>query len=74
LGEENALDVDVVGVCSLKLKAIHRFSSTAAAVEDITAIQEGKVSKSVKQFLTSEVLEKGKGKEELLVLDPKLGA
>jgi nucleolar protein 58 len=58
----------------VKLNALHRFSTTAAAVEDLTAIQEGKISKSVKQFLTTEVLEKGKGKEELLVLDPKLGA
>ncbi|EAU80596.1 nucleolar protein NOP58 [Coprinopsis cinerea okayama7 len=57
----------------LKLKAIHRFTSTATAVEDITAMQEGKLGKGLKKFLTEEVLEKGKGKESMVVVDPKLG-
>lgn len=57
----------------LKLKALHRFNSTAAAVEDISAMQEGKMTKSLKQFLNAEVVEKGKGKETLYVVDPKLG-
>lgn len=60
-------------LCRLKLKALHRFTSTATAVEDITAIQKGKLGKGLKQFLTDEVLEKGKGKESLVVIDPHLG-
>jgi len=57
---------------SLKLKALHRFTSTATAVEDITALQKGKVGKGLKKFLTDEVLGKGKGKESLVVIDPHL--
>lgn len=58
---------------SLKLKAIHRFTSTATAVEDITALQEGKLGKGLKQFLSAEIVDKGKTKESLVVVDPKLG-
>lgn len=58
----------------LKLKALHRFTSTATAVEEITAIQESKIGKGLKQFLAEEVVEKGKGKESLIVADPKLGS
>ncbi|CAL1702095.1 unnamed protein product [Somion occarium] len=57
----------------LKLKSIHRFTSTATAVEEITAIQESKLGKGLKQFLSDEVVGKGKGKESLAVIDPKLG-
>lgn len=57
----------------LKLKALHRFTSTATAVEDITALQNGKLGKGLKQFLTDEVVDKGKAKESLLVVDPHLG-
>ena len=60
-------------LCSLKLKSLHRFTSTAIAVEEITAIQEGKLGKGLKQFLSDEVVGKGKGKEQLMVADPKLG-
>ncbi|KAJ7667562.1 Nop-domain-containing protein [Mycena polygramma] len=56
----------------LKLKAIHRFHSTATAVEDITALQNGKLGKGLKEFLTEEVVDKGKSKESLLVIDPHL--
>ncbi|KAF9057345.1 hypothetical protein BJ165DRAFT_1520735 [Panaeolus papilionaceus] len=56
----------------LKLKALHRFTSTATAVEDITAIQNGKLGKGLKQFLSDEVLGKGKGKDSLLVVDSHL--
>ncbi|KAF8883440.1 hypothetical protein BD779DRAFT_1539941 [Infundibulicybe gibba] len=56
----------------LKLKALHRFTSTATAVEDITALQKGKIGKGLKQFLTDEVVGKGKGKESLVVIDPHL--
>ncbi|PPQ82162.1 hypothetical protein CVT25_015140 [Psilocybe cyanescens] len=57
----------------LKLKALHRFTSTATAVEDISSLQHGKLGKGLKQFLTEEVLDKGKGKEALVVIDPHLG-
>ncbi|KAH7930054.1 Nop domain-containing protein [Leucogyrophana mollusca] len=56
----------------LKLKALHRFTSTATAVEDLTAVQSGKLGKGLKKFLTEEVVEKGKGKESLVVVDPHL--
>ena len=57
----------------LKLKSLHRFTSTATAVEEITALQEGKLGKGLKQFLSDEIVEKGKGKESLLVSDKNLG-
>lgn len=57
----------------LKLRALHRFSSTAAAVEELTAVQEGKLPKALKSFLNKEVVEKGKGKEILAVAETKLG-
>ncbi|KAG2053477.1 Nop domain-containing protein [Suillus hirtellus] len=56
----------------LKLKALHRFTSTASAVEDLTAVQEGKLGKGLKKFLTEQVVEKAKRKETLVVVDPKL--
>ncbi|TFK74364.1 Nop-domain-containing protein [Pluteus cervinus] len=56
----------------LKLKAIHRFASTATAVEDITALQKGKIGKGLKKFLSDEVVDKGKGKESLVVVDSTL--
>lgn len=57
----------------LKLSAIHRFSSTAEAVEDATALTEGKMSKNLKRFLTEEISDKkASKKEELVVVDPKL--
>ena len=59
---------------SLKLQAIHRFTSTADAVEDMTSIGEGKVSKSLKKFLTEEMSSSKKYKnEKLVVSEPKLG-
>ena len=58
----------------LKLSAIHRFTNTAEAVEDISAVNEGKMSKSLKKFLTEEIVEgKGKEKENLIVAESKLG-
>lgn len=59
---------------SLKLKALHRFTSTATAVEDISALQSGKLGKGLKKFLTEEVVDKGKTKESLVVIDPHLGS
>ena len=43
-------------------------------MEDITAIQSGKLGKGLKQFLTDEIVDKGKGKESLVVVDPHLGS
>ncbi|CDZ96784.1 nop domain-containing protein [Phaffia rhodozyma] len=62
----------------LKLKAIHRFSSTADAVEDLTQLQDGKLSKVLSKFLVDEITgsksKKGKAVEETLVVsDTKLG-
>lgn len=60
---------------SLKLQAIHRFTSTATAVEDMTSIGEGKVSKGLKKFLTDEITGNKKLKnEKLAVSEPKLGS
>ena len=58
---------------SLKLKAIHRFTSTATAVEEITALQEQKLTKTLKKFLSEEVAGKGKSKETLAVFETGLG-
>lgn len=55
------------------MKALHRFTSTATAVEDLTAVQDGKLGKGLKKFLSEEVVDKGKGKESLVVIDPHLG-
>jgi nucleolar protein 58 len=42
----------------------------------LTAIQDGKLGKGLKKFLSSEIVDKGKGKstESLVVIDPKLGS
>jgi nucleolar protein 58 len=56
------------------LKSLHRFTSTATAVEEITTMQDGKLGKGLKDFLNKVIVEKGKNKEELVVIDPKLGA
>jgi hypothetical protein len=37
-------------------------------------MQEGKLGKGLKEFLNKVMVEKGKNKEELVVIDPKLGA
>jgi len=60
----------------VKLKSIHRFKSTADAVEDLSAIGDGKLSKNLKKFLIDEIsggVEGKKSKETLAVVDPKLG-
>lgn len=59
----------------LKLQAIHQFQSTAEGVEEITALSEGKISKTLKKFLVDEVQggKKGGKDEQLIVSDPKLG-
>lgn len=40
---------------SLSLQAIHRFESAAAAVEDITALQDGRITPSLQTFLTNSI-------------------
>jgi nucleolar protein 58 len=58
----------------LKLSAIHRFTSTAEAVEDATALNDGKMSKNLKKFLTEEIAgSKSRKNEQLVVSDAKLG-
>ncbi|KAK0546001.1 Nucleolar protein 58 [Tilletia horrida] len=58
----------------IKLDSIHRFTSAAEAVKDASEIGEGKVPKSLKHFLTSEIVDNAKNKgEKLVVVDPKLG-
>ena len=62
----------------LKLQSVHRFSDTAAAVEEISAIGEGKISKNLKKFLVEQVQggkaskKAGGTEEQLVVSDPKL--
>lgn len=62
--------------CRVKLQSIHRFSSTADAVSDLSAVSEGKLSKGLKKFLVEEIQEKASKEknETLIVSDPKLGA
>ena len=57
----------------LKLKALHRFENAATAVEEMSALQEGKLGKGLKKFLSDEIVDKGKTKESLAVIDNKLG-
>jgi nucleolar protein 58 len=69
------------------LEAIHRFQSTASAVEDITAIQDGRLSDTLKNFLSNSIASsssstessskkskksKSSLEEKLIVSDPKL--
>ncbi|EOR01936.1 hypothetical protein E3P92_02270 [Wallemia ichthyophaga] len=57
----------------LKLKAIHKFNSTTEALEDITQLQDGKLSKSMKKFLQDNVADDKKS-QNLAVMDPKLAS
>ncbi|WOO84915.1 Nucleolar protein 58 [Vanrija pseudolonga] len=67
---------------ALKVQAIQRFTSTATAVEDLAAIQDGRLTESLEKFIVeatggaSEGDKKKKKKvEELLVVsEPKLAA
>jgi nucleolar protein 58 len=43
-------------------------------VEDVTALQSGKLGKGLKKFLTEQIVDKGKEKEALVVVDTHLGA
>lgn len=59
----------------VKLESIHRFQSTVDAVEDLSSVADGKLSKNLKAFLQEAVKDNKKlAKETLLVSDNKLGA
>lgn len=65
----------------LKVQAIQRFTSTASAVEDLSAVQDGRLTETLSKFLTEAVggsaegekKKKKKMEEMLVVADPKLG-
>ncbi|WVF65447.1 nucleolar protein 58 [Kwoniella sp. CBS 6097] len=72
---------------TLKVQAIQRFTSTATAVEDLTAIQEGRLTDSLSKFLVDATgaggdaadgekkkKKKSKLEEMLVVSDPKLAS
>ncbi|KAK8843982.1 nucleolar protein 58 [Kwoniella newhampshirensis] len=70
---------------ALKVQAIQRFTSTATAVEDLTAIQDGRLTDSLSKFLVDAVGSSGEGdgekkkkkkklEEMLVVSDPKLAS
>jgi nucleolar protein 58 len=60
----------------LELAAIHRFQSTASAVEDISLINEGRLSESLQTFLANSLPKDKKKKldDTLIVSDPKLAS
>ena len=59
---------------SVKLKAFSKFENTTDALAAVTALVEGKMSKSLKSFLKSEILGNEKElKSSLVVADAKLG-
>jgi nucleolar protein 58 len=68
---------------SLKVQAIQRFTSTATAVEDLSAVQEGRLTDALSKFLVDAVggggaegdkkKKKSKLEEMLVVSEPKLG-
>ena len=56
------------------MKAFSKFENTADALTAVTALVEGKMSKSLKSFLKSEIVGKEKElKSSLVVGDAKLG-
>jgi nucleolar protein 58 len=58
----------------LSLSAIHRFQSTASAIEDISLLHEGRLSSSLQSFLTASLPAAKSSGESLIVSDPKLGS
>ncbi|KAJ3329542.1 Nucleolar protein 58 [Blyttiomyces sp. JEL0837] len=58
---------------TVKLKAFSKFENTTDALSAVTALVEGKLSKSLKKFLTDELSEKDL-KEKLAVGDSKLAS
>ncbi|KAK4685504.1 nucleolar protein 58, partial [Tremellales sp. Uapishka_1] len=67
---------------ALKVQAIQRFTSTATAVEDLTAVQDGRLTDTLTKFLKDatsgaedgDKKKKKKLEEKLIVSDPKLAA
>jgi nucleolar protein 58 len=66
----------------LKVQAIQRFTSTASAVEDLAAVQDGRLTDGLSKFLVDAVgggadgdkkKKKSKLEEMLVVSEPKLG-
>ncbi|KAG0348309.1 Nucleolar protein 58 [Podila humilis] len=58
---------------TVKLRAFTKFENTTDALSAVTALVEGKLSKNLKEFLSSEISEKEMKKESLIVGDAKLG-
>lgn len=65
---------------SLKVQAIQRFTSTATAVEDLAAVQDGRLTDTLEKFITEatsggegDKKKKKKVEEMLIVSEPKLG-
>ncbi|KAJ3413102.1 Nucleolar protein 58 [Chytridiales sp. JEL 0842] len=58
---------------TLKLKSFSKFENTTDALAAVTALVEGKLSKGLKKFLTTELSEKDL-KDKLLVGDSKLAS
>ncbi|KAG0260809.1 Nucleolar protein 58 [Actinomortierella ambigua] len=58
---------------TVKLRAFSKFENTTDALSAMTALIEGKLSKNLKEFLSSEISEKEMKKESLIVGDAKLG-
>ncbi|KAJ1793679.1 Nucleolar protein 58 [Coemansia sp. RSA 2399] len=59
---------------AVKLQAFHKFENTVDALSAVTALVEGKISKNLKSFLTTDVSEKEWKKESLAVADSKLAS
>ena len=61
----------------LQVQAIQRFTSTATAVEDLSALQDGRLTDSLSKFLVENVggkKKKSKTEEMLVVSEPKLAS
>lgn len=75
-----SLPLQLANICSLKLQALQRFTSTASAVEDLAAIQDGRLTDTLEKFITEATTgadgdkkKKKKVEEMLIVSEPKLG-
>jgi nucleolar protein 58 len=56
----------------VKLQGFYKFSDTTDALAGATAAVEGKLAKSLKKFLQTNIVDKAV-KDELAVSDPKIG-
>lgn len=57
----------------MTLQAFHKFESTTDALAAATALNESKMDKSLKKFLSKSILKKNLAEEKLGVIDSKLG-